>query len=184
MVKRLAKQLTKKLQTGRRRPARKSALQWTVRGVSHETRAAASIAAKRAGMSLGDWLDATIRTAATREIKGENKGPPPVRFEDVVTALEKVSDRQKEQGKTQSRIIEQLAATAANLKQEQARRFNALTRQDEQQSKVLLAVAEKLDQKIDIANRGRDDALKALVGKLSEITTPRRTLFGRLFGAG
>lgn len=176
--------VAKRPRTGRGKPTRKNALQWTVRGISHETRTAASIAAKRAGMSLGDWLETTIRTAATHEIKGENKGPPPVRLDDVVTALEKVADRQKEQGSVQSRIIEQLAATAANLKEEQNERFDALTRQDEQQAKVLLAVAEKLDQKIDVANRGRDEALKTLVEKLSEVTAPRRTLFGRLFGAG
>ncbi len=171
-------------QTGKSKPAHKSGLKWTVRGISHETRTAASIAARRAGMSLGAWLEATIRTAATSEIKGESKGPPPVRFEDVVTALKKVADRQTDQGKVQSQIVEQLATTATDLKEEQNARFDALARQDEQQAKVLLAVADKLDRKIDGANRGRDEALKALVDKLSEVTARRPTLLGRLLGAG
>lgn len=43
---------------------------WTVRGVTPETRAAAKKAARRAGMSLGAWVDETLRREATDGLKG------------------------------------------------------------------------------------------------------------------
>lgn len=171
-------------QKGKARPRRKRGPQWTVHGVSHETRTAVSMAAKRAGMSVGDWVEAALRTAATREIKGERNGKLPVRLEDVVSALEKVSDRQREQGKVQTRILEQLAETTIELNQSQQERFESLARQDTDQAKALLAIAEKLDQKIEIANKGRDEALKALVERLNGSAAPRRGLFERLLGRG
>ncbi len=155
--------------------------QWTVRGVSHETRTAVQMAAKKAGMSLGDWLDTSLRTVATQQLKGAGKSLPPIRLDDVVTALSKVSERQREQGKVQSRIIEQLAETTKGLTDAQNTRFDRLASQDADQAKVLLAVAEKLDRKIETSNRSRDQALKALIEKLS--TTPaKRSLFDRLLG--
>lgn len=180
----MAKQ-PQKAQKTKARPHRKRSPQWTIRGVSHETRTAVAMAAKRAGMSVGDWLEAALRTAATRELKGERgNGKLPVRLEDVVTALEKVSDRQREQGKLQARILEQLAETTASLNRTQEARFEALARKDADQAKALLAIAEKLDQKIEIANRGRDEALKALVERLNGHAAPRRGLFDRLLGRG
>ncbi len=171
-------------QKGKARPHRKRGPQWTIHGVSHETRTAVSMAAKRAGMSMGDWVEAALRTAATREIKGDHGGKLPVRLEDVVTALEKVSDRQREQGKVQTRILEQLAETTIDLNHSQRERFESLARQDTDQAKALLAIAEKLDQKIEIANKGRDEALKALVERLNGSAAPRRGLFERLLGHG
>ncbi len=139
------------------------------------------MAAKKAGMSVGDWLDTSLRTVATQQLKGAGKSLPPIRFDDVVTALSKVSDRQREQGKVQSRIIEQLAETTKGLTDAQNTRFDRLASQDADQAKVLLAVAEKLDRKIETSNRSRDQALKALIEKLSA-TPAKRSLFDRLLG--
>ncbi len=41
---------------------------WTVRGVSPETRAAAKKAAHWAGKTLGEWVDDTLRRAATEKL--------------------------------------------------------------------------------------------------------------------
>ena len=46
---------------------------WSVRGVSHEARSAAGIAAKQADETLGAWLDRTIRDAAAEQLKGSSK---------------------------------------------------------------------------------------------------------------
>lgn len=64
---------------------------WTVRGVAPETRAAAKKAANRAGKTLGEWVDDTLRRAATEKL---TEGPPAVR-EDPGTGkvLEAVLDR-------------------------------------------------------------------------------------------
>ena len=50
---------------------------WAVRGVSEKARAAAAVAAKQAGLSLGAWLDRVVRDAASEAIKGM-RGKPAV----------------------------------------------------------------------------------------------------------
>ena len=41
---------------------------WSVKGVDPETREAAKIAARRAGMTVSQWISLTIRTAATEQL--------------------------------------------------------------------------------------------------------------------
>ena len=41
---------------------------WSVKGVEPEAREAAKIAARRAGMTVGQWLNQTIRSAAARDL--------------------------------------------------------------------------------------------------------------------
>lgn len=43
---------------------------WAVRGVSQEARGAAAVAARKAGLSLGAWLDRVVKAAAVSEIGG------------------------------------------------------------------------------------------------------------------
>lgn len=43
---------------------------WSVKGVEPEAREAAKLAARRAGMTLGTWLNRVIRTAAAEELGG------------------------------------------------------------------------------------------------------------------
>lgn len=47
---------------------------WSVKGVDPEAREAAKLAARKAGMTLGDWLNQTIRTAAAEQLK--HNAPP------------------------------------------------------------------------------------------------------------
>lgn len=53
-------------------------LPWSVKGVEPEAREAAKLAARRAGMTLGAWLNRVIRTAAAEELTGPRQtGPAP-----------------------------------------------------------------------------------------------------------
>ena len=64
---------------------------WTVRGVSPETRAAAKKAAHRAGRTLGEWVDDTLRRAATEKL---TEAPLAVRgTQDTGKVLEAVLGR-------------------------------------------------------------------------------------------
>jgi localization factor PodJL len=47
-----------------------SASPWSVKGVDPEAREAAKIAARRAGMTLGQWLNQTIRRTAAEQLAG------------------------------------------------------------------------------------------------------------------
>ncbi len=42
---------------------------WSIKGVEEETRHSAKAAAQAAGMTIGDWLDQTIRKIAAAEIQ-------------------------------------------------------------------------------------------------------------------
>lgn len=53
---------------------------WSVKGVEPEAREAAKIAARRAGMTVGEWLSHTIRTAATDQLSGNRGGTEPQGF--------------------------------------------------------------------------------------------------------
>lgn len=61
---------------------------WQVKGVDHETREAVRQAARRAGLPIGEWVNRTLRNAATEELTG-NKALP-ARIED---SIQQVLDR-------------------------------------------------------------------------------------------
>lgn len=48
---------------------------WSVKGVEPEAREAAKISARRAGMTLGQWLNNTIRVAAAQQLANPSRGP-------------------------------------------------------------------------------------------------------------
>ena len=57
---------------------------WTVRGVTPETRAAVKAAARRSGVSMGAWMDETLRLAATDSLKHQL---PAQRVEDQLADI-------------------------------------------------------------------------------------------------
>ena len=48
---------------------------WSVKGVEPEAREAAKIAAHRVGMTIGQWLNHTIRAAATQQLATPPQAP-------------------------------------------------------------------------------------------------------------
>lgn len=73
---------------------------WTVRGVSPETRSAVSVAARRAGMSVGEWTTRAVMEAIAAQTSTRNVPSP--RVEDVlakvVERLEALEQRRRPQG--------------------------------------------------------------------------------------
>lgn len=61
---------------------------WQVKGVDHETREAVRQAARRAGLSIGEWVNRTLRNAATEELTGAKTLPS--RLED---SMQQVLDK-------------------------------------------------------------------------------------------
>ena len=55
---------------------------WSVKGVEPEAREAAKIAARRAGVTVGEWLSHTIRTAATDQLSGNRGASDPRGYGD------------------------------------------------------------------------------------------------------
>lgn len=44
---------------------------WSVKGIDADTRETAKMAARRAGMTVGQWISRTIRAAAAEQLNGE-----------------------------------------------------------------------------------------------------------------
>lgn len=90
--------------------------QWLVRGVAPETRQAAARAARRAGMSLGGWVDKVLREAAAKtQGRGSRPAWTPSSMIGGVTpetrqAATKAAQRE---GMSQGRWIDQVLREAA-----------------------------------------------------------------------
>ena len=64
---------------------------WAIRGISHEVKNAAKLAAKKSKSSLGAWLSRKIIEAAQVELT--KKSRPVARKEDVLDILSDLSDK-------------------------------------------------------------------------------------------
>jgi hypothetical protein len=63
---------------------------WSIRGVSNETKAAAGIAARRAGITLGAWLDRAVRDAVAEQLStktGQEVGPTAAEIMEQVAKM-------------------------------------------------------------------------------------------------
>lgn len=58
---------------------------WSVRGVSPEARNAAALAARRAGRSVGEWVEGVVMAAAHAELKAASV--PAATGEDTLKAI-------------------------------------------------------------------------------------------------
>ncbi|MCE7031000.1 hypothetical protein [Jiella avicenniae] len=77
---------------------------WGVRGVSPETRVAVGKAARRAGVSIGEFCDRALRDAATETLKDQ---PPAPRLEDT---LAQIAEKMAAQAEAQQERDRQLSA--------------------------------------------------------------------------
>lgn len=102
----------------------KSAVTWTVRGVEPETKTAAHMAARRAGLPVGKWLNRVIRDAATEDMKAAP--PPAAQLEDTLAALVQQMQADREQRERQAAAQqEQTEAMNARLSAMEAREQEA-----------------------------------------------------------
>ena len=88
---------------------------WSVRGVARETRRAATKAAQRAGMNLGDWVEKVLREAAAKT-EGRSTRPPWIAPWDIrgvspVTRQAATKAAQRE-GMSQGRWIDKILREA------------------------------------------------------------------------
>jgi hypothetical protein len=91
---------------------------WAIRGVAPETQNAAKLAARRAGMTLGEWVDSRLRTAAMAEVKGPAV-PAPTQEDTLKAILAQLEKRDADAAAT-SAAVAQLAAKVDQLAQQQA----------------------------------------------------------------
>lgn len=93
---------------------------WTVRGVAPETREAAKVAARRAGMTAGAWIDQALRKAAVETIQGGSHPPPAPRVEEL---LERLVRQVEETNAGRARDREELARLREDVERDRRRGF-------------------------------------------------------------
>ena len=76
---------------------------WAIRGIEPETRTAATMAARRAGLTIGVWCDRAIREAARETLKERVPGPT---MEDTLAKLMESMARQSEAMATRLEALE------------------------------------------------------------------------------
>ena len=59
---------------------------WQVKGVTFETREAVKAAARKSGMTMGEWVNETLHSAAVSTISGQSNLPAH-RIEDQLDAI-------------------------------------------------------------------------------------------------
>lgn len=91
---------------------------WGIRGVSPETQNAARLAARRAGLTLGEWVDQALRAAAMNELKGPAV-PAPTQ-EDTLRAILAQLEKRDAEAAAASAAVAQLSAKVDQLSQQQA----------------------------------------------------------------
>ena len=59
---------------------------WQIKGVTYETREAVKIAARKSGMTMGEWVNETLHKSATETITGQSTLPAH-RMEEQLEAI-------------------------------------------------------------------------------------------------
>jgi localization factor PodJL len=164
---------------------------WSVKGVEPEAREAAKIAARRAGMTLGQWLNNTIRAAAAQQLATTGRALQPSDATDL--APYDADQRSHPPAPTSESILENLLnlsnridrteqkteATVAPL----ASRVQQLSGQLEQ----VFEQVEKVRSQATVSTAPVERAMQRLCERLEKIEagrktdkdTQKRSLFGR-----
>lgn len=139
-----------------------TSLPWSVKGVDPRTRDAAKAAARRAGMTLGEWLDHKIREEAE---EGDSDGAPPEQL-DIAALSERLARLSQGQMDTSS----QAAASAAPRQA-----TPALSRDDIEAVISQAASAERLTRESSAQTAGALDSITRWIEKTeSRITSGER----------
>ena len=68
---------------------------WQVKGVTFETREAVKIAARKSGMTIGEWVNETLHKSATDVITGQSTLPAHRMEEQLASISDKLDAMQR-----------------------------------------------------------------------------------------
>lgn len=181
---------------------------WLIQGVRPEVREAAKIAARRAGMSVGDWLNRTIMATVREELGGAGKASgnaqlPALPMADLVKAIEMLATEVKEQNRRTTEQIEvrsrelaerafvPVAESVANLERNLDDKLGRLNGLDDV-AEVIGKVKESGDKadKASLALAPLERTVLKMAERLEELDgggrrpQQRPGFFARLFGRG
>jgi localization factor PodJL len=155
---------------------------WSVKGVEPETREAAKVAARRAGLPLGAWLTQVIRSAAVQQFKGPPPATPsfaapeigdgadsatsggttlpaptlPAVFESIQRLAARLDEAETRAGEAVAPLAQRLEALSSTLDEVKARPAVVIAPVE----RAMMRIAERLDR----IEGGRDKAKPARRG--------------------
>lgn len=126
---------------------------WSVKGVEHEAREAAKLAARKAGLPLGVWLSQTIHAAAAQQLKSSSGPTIYAAAAGGATSGEQVGNSMpRPPALTPEAVLESINRLSTRLAESEARTAEAL-------GPIVEKVAQ-LSAKIDQAKVGGDSRLE------------------------
>ena len=90
----------------------KSNVPWSVKGIERDARETAKLAAKRQGMTLGEWLNHVIRNAS---VSAENGGVDGVQAADLITAIEHLNQRVADTDDSNANTIKDISRSLGSV---------------------------------------------------------------------
>ncbi len=147
----------------------KPGIPWSVKGIEPDVREAAKQAARRSGMTLGEWLNSTIlEQAEEAEDEARDVRPSPIKARGSTTALERTASRLEDIAEQLSMLSRRESATAPRqqrtLAEEQAADQEALQR--------VLARVESNERQTVEAFTAVNDRLSVIGRQLTQTTKP------------
>ncbi|HEY4135667.1 MAG TPA: hypothetical protein VGO34_10675 [Alphaproteobacteria bacterium] len=117
---------------------------WSVKGVEHEAREAAKLAARKAGLPLGVWLSQTIHATAAQQLKSSS-GPAvyaPSNYASYGADMPAGSSTPKPPALTPEAVLESINRLANKIEETEARTAEALAPIIEKVAKLSAQVEE------------------------------------------
>lgn len=157
----------------------KSSAPWSVKGVERDARETAKEAARREGMTVGEWLNQVIYTASDpASSNGQIEG---LKISDLVSAIEHVSKRVISAEKRDGEAFEEVSRNLSVV----VERLQRLERQRPAEGEVSGDFEERLRRVEErTGDRSRIDALRALeraVGQVAaQFDSSQKAVAGRL----
>jgi len=178
-------------------PAAMSNVPWSVKGVEHEAREAAKLAARKAGLPLGVWLSQTIHAAAAQQLKSSSgptvyaaasaspmsgdrvPRPPALTPEAVLESINRLSTRLAESeartAEALAPIVQKVAQLSAKVEQGKAGGDSRL--EIDPLERAMMRMTERLDRIED----GRGGAPRPAAERPNENHRRKPGFFSRLF---
>ena len=136
----------------------KSTAPWSVKGIERDARETAKEAARKEGMTVGEWLNQTIYNAGEggQDVDG-------LKLKDVVTAVEMLSRKVASAEKSSAQAVQDLAQTMGGV----VERVQRLERPGTPADTALDERLSRLEEKAE--DRQRIDTLKALEKAVAQV---------------
>ncbi|MFN4283146.1 MAG: hypothetical protein ACK4NA_10955 [Alphaproteobacteria bacterium] len=177
---------------------------WSVKGVEHEAREAAKLAARKAGLPLGVWLSQTIHAAAAQQLKSSS-GPTLYASAGGAPAADGVaapSSGPRPPALTPEAVLESINRLSVRLSESEARTAEALAPLAEKVAKLSAQVEQskagggpdarleidplerammRMTERLDRIEEGRGGRASAPPQRQSDGPPRKPGLFSRLF---